>query len=181
MQILKMRIILLLIIMMKISSCNSKKTLESKTDLNKGKIEFNKTKKIDLPNTKDVIVLRTDFSDDQKWHQICDLITKSGIEKGFRPYVEFLSDKKFENLEKERLLNRNKDYQHLFIFLIDSITIKNNENPILCIDLYDYLGKYFRTIPKEMWVVENNLSISNVDFEEFYDSTDTNGIYRGFE
>jgi hypothetical protein len=32
-----------------------------------------------------------------------------------------------------------------------------------------------------MWSVENNLSISNMDFEEFAASADKNGIHRGFE
>jgi Domain of unknown function (DUF6924) len=31
-----------------------------------------------------------------------------------------------------------------------------------------------------MWSVENNLSIANMDFEDFADATDDDGIFRGF-
>ena len=44
---------------------------------------------LELPNSKDVLVLRTDFSNDQKWNKICQLISKSGREQGFQPYVEY--------------------------------------------------------------------------------------------
>jgi hypothetical protein len=31
-----------------------------------------------------------------------------------------------------------------------------------------------------MWGVENNLSIANMDFEEFADAVGPDGIFRGF-
>jgi len=31
-----------------------------------------------------------------------------------------------------------------------------------------------------MWSVENNLSISNMDFSDFADSADADGVFRGF-
>ena len=175
---------LLLIIFTVIISCNSKNKSPKQLESNKTEIKLkmnNSTKEIlNLAESKDVLVIRTDFSDNKIWNKICNLISKSGNEQGFKPYVEYLSDKKFEGLKIESLLNRSKNYEHLFIFLIDSITINNKENPILCIDLYDKPGQYFRTIPSEMWGIENNLSISNIDFEDCLNSTDANGIYRGF-
>jgi hypothetical protein len=31
-----------------------------------------------------------------------------------------------------------------------------------------------------MWGVENNLSVSNMGFEEFADKVDQDGVFRGF-
>jgi uncharacterized protein DUF6924 len=31
-----------------------------------------------------------------------------------------------------------------------------------------------------MWSVENNLSIANMDFDEFADAVDQDGVYRRF-
>jgi hypothetical protein len=31
-----------------------------------------------------------------------------------------------------------------------------------------------------MWGIENNLSIANMDFEEFAENVDDDGIFRGF-
>ncbi|MGF1568782.1 MAG: hypothetical protein ACFCVD_12050 [Nodosilinea sp.] len=45
---------------------------------------------------------------------------------------------------------------------------------------WDEPGRTFRVIPREMWGVENNLSISNMDYYEFADSTDADGVFRGF-
>jgi hypothetical protein len=38
-----------------------------------------------------------------------------------------------------------------------------------------------RTIPSEMWGIENNLSISNMDFEDFSNVVDEDGVFRGFK
>jgi len=51
---------------------------------------------------------------------------------------------------------------------------------VLVVDLYDEPGRSFRVVPQEAWSVENNLSISNMDFEEFADSVDADGVFRGF-
>jgi hypothetical protein len=46
--------------------------------------------------------------------------------------------------------------------------------------LYTEPGRTFRVIPGEIWGVENNLSLANMDFAEFADSTDRDGLFRGF-
>jgi hypothetical protein len=47
-------------------------------------------------------------------------------------------------------------------------------------DMYHDPGRTFRVIPSEMWGVENNLSLSNMDFFEFADAADEDGVFRGF-
>ncbi|WP_376771528.1 DUF6924 domain-containing protein [Actinomadura alba] len=37
-----------------------------------------------------------------------------------------------------------------------------------------------RVIATEFWSIENNLSLSNMDFHEFADAVDEEGIFRGF-
>lgn len=181
-----MKLITLLILSIGLISCNAQNSSTHYPDWNKGKIELDMsaspTELLELPKSENVLVLRTDFSDDTKWAQVCDLIAKSGKGLGFQPdpNIDYLSDKKFDKLKNERLLNRSHDYEHPFIFVVDIITIYDNEHPILCIDLYNQPGQYFRTLPSEMWDIENNLSLSNMDFEEFYQLTDDDGIFRSF-
>jgi hypothetical protein len=38
----------------------------------------------------------------------------------------------------------------------------------------------FRVIPSELWGPENNLSIANLDFDEFANNAGSDGIFRGF-
>ena len=183
------KITTILVLVMIFYACYSKNETKNESTLNNlnNENEPNKimTEPIDsilsLPDSKDVLVLRTDFSSDNKWENICIMISKSGKELGFKPYVEYLNNIKYEGLKKERLLKRHENYKHLFIFIVDSITINHIEHPILCVDLYDKPGDSFRVIPSEMWGVENNLSISNMDFDEFLNTTDNHGIHRGFK
>jgi hypothetical protein len=134
-----------------------------------------------IPGTKDVLVLRTDFSDDIEWNSICSKIITPDEEFGFVPCVEFLSDKNFDGFSPSRILENLDKYKHSFIFLIDEETLSGKDNPVLCLDLKKEPGKVFRVIPSAMWSVENNLSIANMDFEEFADSVGPDGVFRGFK
>jgi hypothetical protein len=66
------------------------------------------------------------------------------------------------------------------MFVVDRTALSHGDQPILVMDLYAEPGRTFRVIPSEMWSVENNLSLANMDFAEFADSTDADGIFRGF-
>jgi hypothetical protein len=46
----------------------------------------------------------------------------------------------------------------------------------LAIDLYGERGRTFRAIPSQIRGIENNLSIGNMDFFEFADNVDEDGI-----
>jgi hypothetical protein len=64
--------------------------------------------------------------------------------------------------------------------VVDRITIASPEFPVLVIDLYADRGRTFRAIPSQIQSIENNLSIANMDFFEFADHVDLDGIFRGF-
>jgi hypothetical protein len=38
----------------------------------------------------------------------------------------------------------------------------------------------FRCIPSELWGVDNNLNISNMDWEDFSGAAGEDGVFRGF-
>jgi hypothetical protein len=48
------------------------------------------------------------------------------------------------------------------------------------VDLYTEPECEFRAIPSQIQGIENNLSIANMDFAEFTDSVDEDGVFRGF-
>lgn len=134
-----------------------------------------------LSNSEAPYVVRTYFKNDSDWERISVKFV-ANYEMGFKANLEFLNDKKYEGFTSQDLINDGLgDYGHSFIFIADSITIEGEENSLLCIDLLDDIGRTFRVIPTELWGVENNLSISNMDFVEFYDSCDENGVFRGFD
>jgi hypothetical protein len=67
-----------------------------------------------------------------------------------------------------------------FLFIIDRVTITDPEMPIVALDMHEEPGRWFRVLPGRIWSVENNLSLANMDFREFADSTDPDGVFRGF-
>jgi hypothetical protein len=134
-----------------------------------------------IPNTENPLVLRTDFSDQGAWDTICSKIRKPVGLFRFRANVEFLDDLVYDGINKEQLLELlPKNYNHSFIFVVDQKAISSPGYPVLVLDLFERTGHEFRTLPSQIQGIENNLSIANMDFEEFARAVDGRGIFRGF-
>jgi len=73
-----------------------------------------------------------------------------------------------------------EEFQHGFLMVVDADTLRLPEYPILVIALRRERGRSFRAIPSEIQDIENNLSIANMDFADFADCVDADGVYRGF-
>jgi uncharacterized protein DUF6924 len=132
-----------------------------------------------IPHTRNALVLRTDFSDTVAWQAICAAIETPVGE--FKAYVDFISDAVYDAITVEQLLTLiPQGSNHTFMFVVDGIALSPPDYPILVVDLYTEPGRTFRVIPAEMWGVENNLSIANMDFAEFADEVDDDGVFRGF-
>jgi len=135
-----------------------------------------------LPETEDALVLRTDFSDQDAWEDICTAIRPTDAD-GNEPiaYVEFHDDPAYQGLSSQQLLALvPEDYGHSFLAVVDKAAIDSDEQPVLIIDLDEERGREFRVIASELHQIENNLSIANMDFAEFSDAADDDGIFRGF-
>ncbi|RYD79911.1 MAG: hypothetical protein EOP53_08865 [Sphingobacteriales bacterium] len=96
--------------------------------------------------------------------------------------VQSLNNPDYSNLGNEQLPRFGSNHsEHTVVFVVDSITFSHPDYPILCITLDEEYGKSFRVIPAEVSIVAANLFLANMDFFEFYDSTDPDGIFRGFK
>jgi hypothetical protein len=130
-----------------------------------------------LPKTQQALVLRADFSDNTGWETLCAEIQKPVGD--FRAYVDFINDPAYDQITVEQLLALDpKSSNHWFMFMVDRIAITHPEHPILVVDFNVEPGRMFRVLPLDMWGVENNLSLSNMDFAEFADCVDQNEIFR---
>ena len=134
-----------------------------------------------IPDTENSLVLRTDFSDQSAWDRLCTALRKPvGIFR-FVAYVDYLDDVEYADITKEQLLKLlPPNYNHSFIIVADRMTMTHPEHPLLIIDLFDDSKREFRAVPKQIQSIENNLSIANMDFEDFADNVDDDGIFRGF-
>lgn len=127
------------------------------------------------------LVVRTDFSDDNAWHALCAAIQQPAGVFQFTANVGFISDRKNAGLSPEQLRSAIPEGSpHTFFFVVDQVALRQPDHPILVVDLGEESGRTFRVIPSEMWNVENNLSIANMDFADFVNASDKDGIFRGF-
>jgi hypothetical protein len=150
-----------------------------------------------FPESEDPLIIRTDFSDDSRWELLVSLIEKpTRIENEvvlfesqgpakmideFKANVTYVDNPQFRDMSVKELVSLYpNERNHMCFFVEDTKTLTDPELPIIAVDLSEEVGQTFRVIPSEMWGVENNLSICNMEFEEFKESIDPDGIFRGF-
>ena len=136
-----------------------------------------------LPKTENSPVVRTDFDDEDAWKRVCELIRRpvpDGCGDTFQAYVTFVENAAFRDLTEQELLERvPEDFGHGFLMVVDKAALQGPEFPILVIDLPPEDGRRFRAIPSQIQSIENNLSIANMDFADFADYVDEDGVFRG--
>ena len=132
-----------------------------------------------LPRSDMALVIRTDFSDDAAWHAVVAAI-RQPVE-GFFAYVEFVDDPAFKDLTVEQLVALGDDLSMSYAIVADTVTLSGAEHTLLVVSLLEEPGRVFRAIPSAIQSIENNLSITNMDFWEFADNVDADGVFRGFE
>lgn len=134
-----------------------------------------------FPKTENSVVLRTDFSDQAAWEDIGATIREPVGDEGFRAGVDFLDDAAFDGLSKEAVVKLiPRRYAHPIIVIVDRTTVASTGHPVLVIDLAEERGRDFRAFPSKVQSIENNLSLANMDFEEFADEVGEDGVFHGF-
>ena len=133
-----------------------------------------------LPYSDKALIIRTDFSKESKWKEVCAAINDPS--NAFQVFAEFIDEPKFKDADIKNFPKFSiTDSIHGFALVVDAQTSLHPEFPILCVDLDEEFGRTFRVIPKEVWSVSANLALSNMDFYEFADNVDNDGIFRGFK
>jgi hypothetical protein len=135
---------------------------------------------VSLPQPADLssLVLRTDFSDDTAWAAVMAAVDPGDGD------ATFVSDPAYDGVSIQTLVDAeaaaSEDEQIVYVFLADATTMRDEERPLLAVDLWHEPGRTFR-VPAHWYPdVSANLCIANMDFEEFADSVGEDGAYRGF-
>nr|WP_217901046.1 hypothetical protein [Rhodococcus sp. 15-649-1-2] len=134
------------------------------------------------------LLVRTDFTDDDAWRRIAVTAmapVPQGGDMDFVANLTCIDNREYDGLTVDGILDLIGDPPPYYIFIADADTVRNPEMPVVTIftgpdDPERPRGRTFRVIPTEMWSVENNLSLANMDFEDFADNTNEDGIFRGF-
>ena len=135
-----------------------------------------------LPEPDDLtsLVIRTDFSDDAAWEALqADIDGRNEFRQ-----ATYISDPTFAGISIDTLVDldarADEDDKATYLFLADATTMADDERRLLAVDLYDEPGRTFRVPPRWFADVSANLSIANMDFDEFADAAEADGTFRGF-
>lgn len=133
-----------------------------------------------LPSTKNSLLVRTSFVDDESWADVLSVVMTEN-EDGFRAYVEVIDDPTWSKADWEQVRRAPlaTGEQAAVLFIVDNAALEP-DYPVLVVDLLDLEHEPFRCIASELWGVDNNLNIANMDWEEFADMAESDGIFRGF-
>jgi hypothetical protein len=95
--------------------------------------------------------------------------------------AEVLDSRAYQDLTTEQILALVPEgHQHRPLAVADKTTMSSAEMPLLVIDLLEEPRGEIRVIASEFWSIENNLRLANMDFHEFADAVDEDGIFRRF-
>lgn len=131
------------------------------------------------------VVVRAWFGEDIAWRRLVEA-AETPSEEGFLANVEFIDDAAFNGLNSERLKELQLDRANVS-FIADRTTLTDPEMPILAVlvnsfdwGVDDSKLLPFRVIPSELWSVENNIDLANMDWWDFSENVGSDGIFRGF-
>ena len=89
-------------------------------------------------------------------------------------------DPAYRDCPAEQLVAAAAGTNRSYLMIVDRETISHPEHPLLIVDLFEQPTRSFRAVPSATQAVENNLSLANMDFEEFAEAVDGDGIFRDF-
>jgi hypothetical protein len=138
----------------------------------------------------------SDFSSDPAWKDLCrdaatippevrkgvaQMLAANGGDPAQRvEMVGFVDDSQyagFSPAQLRKLVPRESPWGCLLI--ADGLTFADPERPLLVLEIAPSGGRTFRAIPATVWAIASNLSIGNVDWEDFANHVDSDGVYRG--
>jgi hypothetical protein len=125
------------------------------------------------------LLVRTDFADDDGWAALCELLQRPV--DGLAATLVCVSDRAFERATPAAVARLADDRDELMVlFLADAESISGPEHTVVVVELDDGPTRTIRVTPQTLATVQANLEIGNMDFEEFADAVDADGVFRGF-
>ncbi len=130
-----------------------------------------------LPQTNATLLVRTDFSDEAAW-QALHTAVHTPNEDDFLADLHVVDDPAYRDLTTEQVATLIPDSG--LLILADKDAVTGDGMPLLVLrPAYPEDGP-LRVIAEELWSIENNISLANMDWESFADSVDEDGVFRGF-
>lgn len=130
------------------------------------------------------LLVRTDYSDDGAWRAALDAATAvyetGDFERG-GAWLQPVEAPELAGLTPADLVALPRAGHLSELAVADARTMR--DHTILFVDLNEHngqVGRTFRAVPTEVEPITANLAIANMDFFDFADAADPDGVFRGF-
>ncbi len=134
---------------------------------------------ISLPDTAATPVVRTAFGNDAAWEALKAAVAEPQDE--FAANVSFVDDPALDGADPAEVAHAARSRGlHAVVLIADFETFASPDRVLLCVDALEEPVRSFRFVPAQAWSVENNLSLANMDFDDFLGSLGPDGFFRGF-
>jgi hypothetical protein len=135
----------------------------------------------ELPATDDSVLVRTFFGDQSAWRGTLEAALAEN-DDGFRAYVTVVDDETFDGASWEQLRDAvQATRQHASVLFVADSAAMRGAHPILVVDLDVEARPPFRCAAGQLWSVDNNLNLANIDWQEFATALDGDGMFRGLD
>ncbi|MEV6676989.1 hypothetical protein AB0N09_08985 [Streptomyces erythrochromogenes] len=143
------------------------------------------------------LVIRTDYDDEPAWRAVVAALHEQGVDGEFEASVHVVDDPVWAGATPDAVVAAvGRDEDLSVVFIADGATMRSPHRALLALDLgaeeEDLDPEYyrelvdspppreFRTVPAGVHDVHANLSIANMDFEEYAHEAlaDPEGVYR---
>lgn len=94
--------------------------------------------------------------------------------------MRIVDDPEYKDVGIDRLVELSAGTSHSILLVVDRMAVSDADHPVLIIDIGIEPGRTFRAVPSQIFAIESNLAIANMDWEEFSECVDSEGVFRGF-
>jgi len=127
-----------------------------------------------LSHAQSPLILRTDFSNDAVWKQICRILDQPTLE-GYDDPMTYVNDREYEGISIAQVFSiipAAERSELVYIFIVDATTIAKPKHPLLLLDMigdpgYVKPGRYTRIDLEWVRDVAMQFSIGNMDIDDF--------------
>lgn len=123
-------------------------------------------------------LIRTDFSDDDAWDELVRRAGRPYPPEDFRAMLQPVNDERLEGVTASDLAGLRD--RVLPVYLADTGAMTGDEWTVLVVDCMRPHRPSFRVALSTLASVENNLTLANMDFDDFATAVDIDGVFRGF-
>ena len=130
----------------------------------------------DLPTGQGALLIRTDFAHPEQWQTLLTQ-TSTPTPDGVVANLLTVDHPRWQSASPADLAAAAPGE---LLILADTVALSSPDLPVLVLSTQDEQLEQLRVAASALASVENNLTLANMDWRDFTEATDPDGVFRGF-